>query len=313
MLALQDPSEAVRELRRCILELGMPAACLPPNLPAPHPSAPERFPEIRVPKPLSHPDFHPLFAEAERLDVALGIHGAPGLQLAGGSSDQLDSFTLVHVFANRSMQQMAIAKLIFDGVLDAFPKLRFGFLEAGAGWLPDLMHSLHEHWQKRVVDFDPALEPSTREFLREFARERDGAGRLRLLRKARQLLAIFSPHREAEACAAELERFQREHPRIQGDPWQCLARGQLFLTVEPDDPAPLYLRAALGDAGTRVCGVALDYGHWDATLAGCVAMVAERPGVDAGFARRLLRDNALAFYGQRLALRIEHPALARSA
>jgi len=72
------------------------------------PAAPERFPEIRVPKPLSHADFHPIYAECERLDVAIGLHGAPGVQLAGGSSDQLDTFTLVHAFANRSMQQMAL-------------------------------------------------------------------------------------------------------------------------------------------------------------------------------------------------------------
>jgi predicted TIM-barrel fold metal-dependent hydrolase len=313
MLALQDPGEALRELRRCVGELGMVAACIPPNLPQPHPSAPDRFPDVRVPKPLSHADFLPLFAEAERLDVALGIHGAPGMQLAGGTSDQLDSFTLVHVFANRSMQQMAIAKLIFDGVLEAFPRLRFGFLEAGAGWLPDLMHSLHEHWERRVVGLDPTLEPSAREFLREFARERDGAGSLRLLRKARQLLAIFSPRRGEEASPEELERFQREHPRVRRDPWECLARGQIFLTVEPDDPAPLYLRAALGAAGSRVCGMALDYGHWDATLAGCVAMIAERPGVDDALARRLLGENALAFYGPRLAQRLEKPGLARSA
>ena len=235
------------------------------------------------------------------------------MQLAGGTSDQLDSFTLVHVFANRSMQQMAIAKLIFDGVLDAFPRLRFGFLEAGAGWLPDLMHNLHEHWRKRVVDFDAALEPSPLEFLLEFARELNGAGSRRLLHKARQLLAIFSPRRGDAASPAELERFQREHPRIQSDPWECLARGQIFLTIEPDDPAPLYLRAALGDAGSRVCGVALDYGHWDATLAGCVALVAERPGIDAGLAQRLLSQNALDFYGPRLARRLESPSLARSA
>ena len=87
---------------------------------------PRSAPSIRVPKPLSHRDFHPLYAECERLDVAIGIHGAPGAQLAGGSSDQLDTFTLVHVFANRSMQQMALAKLIFDGVLEAFPRLRVG-------------------------------------------------------------------------------------------------------------------------------------------------------------------------------------------
>jgi predicted TIM-barrel fold metal-dependent hydrolase len=303
-VALQDPAEAVRELRRCVDELGMIAICIPPNLPAPHPDAPERFPEIRVPKPLSHPDFAPLFAEAQRCDVALGVHGAPGMQLAGGSSDQLDSFTLVHVFANRSMQQMAIAKLIFDGVLEAFPRLRLGFLEAGAGWLPDLMHSLHEHWEKRVRDFDPSLEPSVPRFLWEFARERGARGELGPLRKARQLMRIFSPARGGQASAAELEAFRFEHPKLVRDPLEYLARGQLFLTVEPDDPSPAYLGHALGEAGTRVCGMAIDYGHWDATLKDCVSLVSERPGIAPAHARRLLGENALEFYGPRLARRI---------
>jgi predicted TIM-barrel fold metal-dependent hydrolase len=312
-LPLQDPSEAVHELRRCVDELGMAAACIPPNLPAPHPQAADRFPVIRVPKPLSHSDFMPLYAEAQNLDVALGVHGAPGLQLAGGSSDQLDSFTLVHVFANRSMQQMAIARLVFDGVLEAFPRLRFGFLEAGAGWLPDLMHNLHEHWVKRVRDFDPTVEPSTRRFLWEFAREQSASGDLRPMRKARQLMRIFSPAAGERASAAELEAYRFEHPKLTRDPWEYLLRGQMFLTVEPDDPAPSYLCAALGAHGGRVCGVAVDYGHWDATLAGCVGLVADRPGMDPALARRILSGNALDFYGRRLARRIESPSLAQSA
>lgn len=312
-LPLQDPSEAVRELRRCTSDLGMVAACIPPNLPVPHPDAADRFPGIRVPKPLSHPDFLPLYAEAQRLDVALGIHGAPGLQLAGGSSDQLDSFTLVHVFANRSMQQMAIARLVFDGVLEAFPDLRFGFLEAGAGWLPDLMHNLHEHWVKRVRDFDPTLSPSPRRFLREFAREKSAGGDLRPLRKARALMRILSPRRGERASAAELEAFRFEHPKLTRDPREYLARGQIFVTVEPDDPAPAYLCAAMGPPGSRVCGFATDYGHWDATIADCVALVADRPGVDPELARRVLSGNALEFYGRRLARAIESRSLAQSA
>ena len=303
-LALQDPSEALCELRRCIVEKRMLGAALPPSLPAPHPDAPSAFPAIRVPKHLSHADFAPLLGEAERLVVALGIHGAPGLYLPGGTSDQLDSFTLVHVFANRSMQQMALARLIFDGTLEAFPRLRFGFLEAGVGWLPDLLHNLHEHWEKRVAHFDPSVEPSVPEFLLEFARERDAAGGRGLLRKARQLLAIFAPNRGEEASPAEIAALRHEHPRLTRDPLAALESGQLFFTFEPDDPAPAYLRAALGAAGERLCGLAIDYGHWDATLANCVALATERPGIDAAYAARLLGGNALAFYGERLATRL---------
>ena len=218
VLPLQDPEEAVRELRRCVLELDMVGVALPPNLPMPHPSAPEAFPDVRVPKHLSSDDFLPIYAEAERLDVALGIHGAPGLQLAGGASDQLDTFTLVHAFANRDMQQMALAKLIFDGVMEAYPRLRFGFLEAGCGWLPDFLHNLHEHWEKRILRFDPGLEPSRSEFLREFARERGAGAGIDLLRRARDLLAMLFTPTEGAASAEELERFRYEHPRLVRDP-----------------------------------------------------------------------------------------------
>jgi uncharacterized protein len=305
VLPLQDPVEAVRELRRCVEELGMAGVMVAPNLPAPHPAAPSHFPAIRVPKPLSHPDFHPIFAECERLDVAIGIHGAPGVQLAGGSSDQLDTFTLVHAFANRSMQQMALAQLIFDGVMEAFPRLRFGFLEAGAGWLPDLIHNLHEHWEKRIRDFDPSVEPSVRDFLSEFLRERNTAGRLGLLRKAKQVRDVLVRGSGDRATSAELQAFRYEHPRLARDPIEYLERGQIFLTIEPDDPCPAYLAAALGESGRRVAGMAIDYGHWDATLENCVARIAENPAIDASYAVRLLSSNALAFYGARLSRRIQ--------
>ncbi len=304
VLPLQDPEEAVKEMRRCIEGLGMVGICIAPSQPVPHPAAPESFPEIRVPKPLSHPDFHPIFAEADRLDVAIGIHGAPGMQLAGGSSDQLDTFTLVHAFANRSMQQMAMAKLIFDGVMEEFPRLRFGFLEAGAGWLPDFIQNLHEHWQKRIVDLDPSIEPSVRGFLREFARERTSGGDLGLLRKARQLMSVLTPGAEEKASAEELEAFRYEHPKLCRDPREYVERGQVFVTIEADDPAPVYLPAAMGEAGRRICGMAVDYGHWDATLVDCVGRIANNPEIDADYAVRLLSTNTLEFYGDRLKRRI---------
>lgn len=301
-LPLQEPFEAEREMRRCVEELGMVGVSIAPNVPQPHPEAPDRFPAIRVPKALSHPDFRPLFAAAEELDVSIGIHGAPGVQLAAGTADQLDTFTLVHVFANRGMQQAALAKLIFDGVMEQFPRLRFGFLEAGAGWLPDLMHSLHEHWEKRIVHFDPRIEPGAGEFLREFARE-TGVSKA-LLRNARGLLGMLFRASEQEASAAEIEAFRHEHPHLPRDPREYLERGQIFLTVEPDDPCVGWLPHALGDAGRRVAGLAVDYGHWDATVRNCVGLIADRPDVDPDYAVRLLSANALDFYGDRLRRRV---------
>ena len=311
MIPLQDPGEALRELRRCVDVLGMPAVCIGPNLPRPHPEAPDRFPAIRVPKPLSHPDFFPLYAEAERLNVAIAVHGAPGVQLAGGCSDQLDSFTLVHVFANRCMQQMAIARLVFDGVLERFPRLRFGFLEAGAGWFPDFIHNLHEHWEKRIAHFDPSIEPSLGEFLMEFARERDARGRLGLLRKARRLLGVLTPGAEEKASPAELAAFRNEHPKLVRDPVEYARRGQIFLTCEPDDPAPGWIPNALGELGralVRNGGRLRTLGRRRSR--DCVGLATRAAGSPER-AVRLLSSNALDFYGERLRCRLATRGAAR--
>ncbi len=304
VLPLQDPSEAVNEMRRCVRDLGMPAVTLPPHLPQPHPAAPASFPELRLARHLSHPDFRPVFREAERLGGAIGIHGAPGVYLAGGAADQLDTFTLVHVFANRHMQQVALAKLVFDGVMEEFPGLRFGFLEAGCGWLPDLMHTLRDHWEKRVVGLDPSLEPGSAEFLAALLRERGGRGAAELAKSTKALLAMLFTPSEEEVSQEERERFLYEHPQLRRDPMEYLERGQIFVTFEPGDPAVEQLPAALGKAGERVACMAVDYGHWDATLKNCVGLVADRPGIQPEYADRLLSGNALDFYGEPLRLRI---------
>jgi len=65
----------VKELRRCVVDLGMIGVHVPRACPC-RTRAPDAFPMIRLPKHLSHPDFHPLLAAAAELDVALGVHGS---------------------------------------------------------------------------------------------------------------------------------------------------------------------------------------------------------------------------------------------
>src|SRR6266542_4156223 len=58
LLPLQDPAEAVRELRRA-RELGFVGAMLP---------------AVGLRQPLGHGDFWPIYAEAERLGTMVGVH-----------------------------------------------------------------------------------------------------------------------------------------------------------------------------------------------------------------------------------------------
>jgi predicted TIM-barrel fold metal-dependent hydrolase len=307
-IGLADVGEAVREMRRCVEDLGMVGLHVPPSLPVPHPAAPDAFPAVRLPKHLSHPDFHPILQAAADLDVALGVHGSPGVYLPSGIAEQVDTFILSHVFGHRNQMQMVLANCVFDGVFDRFPSVRMGFLEAGCGWVPDLMHAFHEHWEKRIRDFDPDTKISMAEFSRELLRERGGRdGKLHLLGKARAMYDLLV-RAERERRAADRDDYIFEYRHLTHDPVDFFRRGQIFVSFESDDPAPAYLRAALGPMGEDLACFTIDYGHWDGVLAGCVGNVVRGRDYARAHLAKLLAGNCLRFYGPRLAGALEHRA-----
>jgi len=300
-VSLADVDEAVREVRRCVEELGMIGVHVPPSLPVPHPAAPDAFPTVRLPKHLSHPDFAPVLATAAALDVAVGVHGSPGVYLPSGVAEQVDTFILSHIFGHRNQMQMALAACVFDGVFDRHPTLRLGFLEAGCGWLPDLVHAFHEHWEKRIRDFDPDVRLSMREFTRELVRERGGRdGKLNLLGKAKGVYDLLV-HADRERRTDGRDAYVFEHRQLDHDPTDYVRRGQVFVSFESDDPAPAYLREALGPLGEDVACFSADYGHWDGVLTDCVRNVATTRPYAREHLAKLLAGNCLRFYGPRLA------------
>lgn len=131
LLALQDPAEAVKELRRAVTELGMLGAVLTP---------------IGLRKPLGHPDFDPVYQEAARLDCALAVHAGP---TQGLGLDLFDRFAQVHALSHPYAQMIQVTSIVMSGVLDRFPTLRVGFLEAGASWVPFLMHRMDRSYEGR--------------------------------------------------------------------------------------------------------------------------------------------------------------------
>jgi len=300
-ISLADVGEAVREIHRCVEQLGMVGVHVPPAVPVPHPAAPDAFPMIRLPKHVSHPDFHPVFAAAVALDVALGVHGSPGVYLPSGIAEQVDTFILSHIFGHRNQMQMALAACVFDGVFDRFPTVRMGFLEAGCGWLPDLVHAFHEHWEKRIRDFDPDVKVSMVEFTREMLRERGGKdGKLHLLGKARSMYDLIA-HAERERRTPDRDAYIFEYRHLDHDPTDFFRRGQVYVSFEPDDPAPAYLREALGEMGEDVACFSGDYGHWDGVLRDCVKNVARTRDYSRAHLGKLLAGNCLRLYGPRLA------------
>src|SRR5579871_3923198 len=141
-LPLQDPDLAVDELRRAVIEHGFVGALLPPNCHGRHPG---------------DPYFYPVYAEAERLNVALCIHGVLGRWGSESTGTmRFDRFFYSHLVGHVFEQMTALAVVLGEGMLDRFPRLRWVFLESGCGWLPSWLARLDEHWEVLGVQV-PAL------------------------------------------------------------------------------------------------------------------------------------------------------------
>jgi len=81
----------------------------------------------------------------------------------------------------------------------------------------------------------------------------------------------------------------------------------VFASFESDDPAPAYLREALGEIGEDVACFSADYGHWDGVLRDCVSNVARVRPYERAHLAKLLGGNCLLFYGPRLERALARP------
>lgn len=148
---LVDRARAV-EVAREAIEMGCKGLMIPSRCPKHH--AP------------SHADFDPLWALAQaaglpilfhvggekKLDPAHFNNGGPQvLDFHGGA----ENFTSVSFMAIPVSIWQTLPVLVFDGVFDRFPDLKFGAIELGAGWLPSLMQfmdsgALAFHREERI-------------------------------------------------------------------------------------------------------------------------------------------------------------------
>ena len=145
-LAVQDMAAAVDEARRAVTELGHVALTVPPNLHG---------------RNLDDPYFYPLYALAEELDVPISVHWGNGSHLTAAGTERFDTHFMVHAIGHPFEQMIALASIVGGGVLDAFPRLRFGFLEAGCGWAAYWIERLDEHFERRSREMPRMTKPAS--------------------------------------------------------------------------------------------------------------------------------------------------------
>jgi predicted TIM-barrel fold metal-dependent hydrolase len=139
LITLHDVDLAVEEARRAVRELGAVGLSLVPE-PANGRHIHDRY-------------FDPLWAEAERLGVAICFHPAASPnqdQVARSMEGHPNAGVLVNAYRNPLELMLAVGKFCAGGVLERFPSLRVAFLEGNCSWLPWLLYRLDERWKLRV-------------------------------------------------------------------------------------------------------------------------------------------------------------------
>lgn len=112
--------------------------------------------------PLDHPDFEPIWAAAAEHDLCVVLHTFTVMPpYAPGGLDTWENLFIQRSAAHPWCGMRNMASLIGSGVMDRYPKLRIGTLEAGQGWLPFWMKRLDEHYQTIRAALPPlAMKPS---------------------------------------------------------------------------------------------------------------------------------------------------------
>jgi uncharacterized protein len=116
--------------------------------------------------PLGHRRYWPIYAAAESCDRPLALHvaGYSGGHPSTGSG--WPTFYIQEHYAMSTGMQNTLASLVFEGVLERFPKLKIVMIEGGFAWLPALTWRMDKHWEHMRAE-TPHLKRRPSEYVRE--------------------------------------------------------------------------------------------------------------------------------------------------
>lgn len=93
---------------------------------------------------LNDPYFFPLYEEAGKLDLPICIHAS------SGNFDWVELFQGESGFSRFKLPVLsAFHSIVYEGIPDKFTKLRFGFIEVRAQWIPYVMVDLAKRFEQK--------------------------------------------------------------------------------------------------------------------------------------------------------------------
>ena len=95
---------------------------------------------------LDHPYLFPVYEEAQKHNLSICVHTGCGVKQILDMFDGARNHTFGHT---RVMPLLAFRDLVANRIPEHFPDLRFGFIEAAAGWAPFLIHIIRRLLKER--------------------------------------------------------------------------------------------------------------------------------------------------------------------
>jgi len=138
MINIDDVSEGVKELERCA-KMGLAGGMI-----AVAPLAGKRY---------SHPDYEPMWAAAQDLEMPLGLHIAtnrPGPGSEFGKAREAGGISAAFLANADHWIRMSLGDMIFSGVFERFPKLQMGSVEMELSWIPHFLDRIDYTYTQRT-------------------------------------------------------------------------------------------------------------------------------------------------------------------
>ena len=140
---LQDPQAAAAELERAISQLGMKGVEIGTSVKG---------------KNLDAPELWPFYKMAQELSAFIFVHPT---NVQG--AERMPKYHLSNLIGNPSATSLAIASLIFGGVVESFPRLKFCFAHAG-GFAPYQRGRLEHGYEVRSECKEKISKPPSEYF-----------------------------------------------------------------------------------------------------------------------------------------------------
>ena len=129
LMPLMDVDESIKEMRRCVTELGYAGVFV----------AAVGF------GLLGEKRFDPFYKAAEELGAFVAVHGGH----ATAESQRYTKFIQRHTIGFPVSNMMQMMHMTYEGVYEKFPNLKVGYLEGGCTWVPMMLDRMDEEWEKR--------------------------------------------------------------------------------------------------------------------------------------------------------------------